>query len=186
MKKLLLGIIIFVYTLPVFCVGCLSKINGYKLVDNTTFQFEVDGKKTCFFAFYTLNPDPMVDVSGNGNSGDSIWYGYYNITNSNRIYEFPKPSDTDWSSVCSINAISFYDMNGDKKSDVSVIGSCNKNPVNYTVPFVFIRSDNKYVLDENVYKNLYGFIGLSINDLQAYIKSPKLYFKVLVERNNKL
>ena len=81
----------------------------------------------------------MIDLKGNGNLGDALWYGYYQINNPLKIYEFPKPSDTYWSSLCSINAISFYDMNGDKIPDVTVIGSCDNDAINYTVPFVFIR-----------------------------------------------
>jgi len=185
-EKLFFGIMMLVHVSSAFPVsGCLSEIIGYKVVANTVFKFSIDKKKACFFAFYTTNPDPIIDIGGNGNAGDSIWYGYYKIRSPDKIHEFPKPSDTDWSSVCSINAISFYDMNGDKKPDVTVVGSCNKNSINYTIPFVFIQKDNKYTFDESVYKNLYGFIDLTITDVRAYIKSPKSYFKVLEERNKK-
>ncbi len=185
MWKLFLRIMMLLYILPAFAGknSCSSKIVGYRVVESSVFQFVTDGKKACFFAFYTLNPDPIVDVKGNGNLGDTIWYGYYRINNSSKIYEFPKPSGTDWSGVCSIDAISFYDMNNDKKPDVTVIGSCDKNTMNYTIPFVFISSGNNYVLEENVYRSLYGFFGLTVNDVRAYIKSPKSYFKVLEERN---
>ncbi len=70
-------------------------------------------------------------------------------------------------------------MHGDKKRDVTVIGSCDQNAINYTVPFVFMRRGNKYIIDEDVYNNLYGFIGLTISDIQKYIKSPITYFKKL-------
>jgi len=175
-KKLLLEIMMLVFVLPAFANNdCSSSvIVGYKVVANSVFKFAVDEQTACFFAFYTANPDPVVDAKGNGNLGEAIWYGYYLISKPNRIYEFSKPSDLDWSAVCSIDAISFRDMNGDKKSDVTIISSCNKNTMNYSIPIVFIRTGKKYVLHEAVYKNLYGHLGLTVDDVSAYIKSQKL------------
>lgn len=119
------------------------------------------------------------------NLGDALWYGYYKINNAIKIYEFPKPSSTDWGSVCSINAISFYPMHGGKKRDVTIIGSCTKQNVgNYTFPFVFTWQGDKYVLDEDVYSNLFGFISLTVADVRAYIKSPDTCYKFLKNRFN--
>ena len=100
-----------------------------------------------------------------------------------RSYEFPKPLGNGWSSVCSIDAISFYAMHGDHLPDVTVIGSCNKNAINYTIPFVFLRHGDEYILDEKVYSGIYGLIGLTVADVRAYIKSPETYYKVLEERS---
>lgn len=184
MKKLILKIMMLLFVLPAFAdKNCSSVIVGYKVVANSVFKFDVDEKKACFFAFYTTNPEPMVDVKGNGNSGDTIWYGYYQISNPKRIYEFPKPSDPYWTMVCSIDAISFRDMNGDKKPDVTIIGACDRNSMNYTVPFVFFRSGGKYIFNEAVYNRLFGFFSLTVNDISKYIKSPKSYGRVLDERN---
>ena len=187
MKGFILGMILFISALSVFANknNCSSKIIGHNVLVNSVFQFAVDKKKACFFAFYTENPEPMVDVKGNGNDGDAVWYGYYQVSSPEKIYEFPKPLDTGWANVCSIDAISFYDMNGDKQPDVTVIGSCNRNAIHYTFPFVFIWNGNKYVLNKNVYRTLYGFLSLTVADVRAYIKAPKLYIKVL-ERDNKL
>ena len=161
---------------------CKLELKGYKLVKKSLYPFVIDKEKACFFAFYTTNPDPTFDAHGNGNTGDAIWYGYYKLTNPNKIYEFPKPPGTDWSGVCSIDAISFYAMHGDKKHDVTVIGSCDKNAINYTIPFVFIWKGDKYVLDEDVYRSLYGFIALTVVDVREYIKSPKSQYKILRDR----
>ena len=150
---------------------CLAKIHGFRLVKNTSFNFVANEKKSCFFAYYTNNPDPTVDVKGNGNKGQSIWYGYYHLSNPNKIYEFPKPLSADWSEVCSINAISFIDMDGDGTRDVTVIGSCDQNAINYTIPFVFLWRGNKYILDKDAYINLYGSIGLTVADVRQYIRS---------------
>ncbi len=101
--------------MPVFAknTSCTLHINGYKVVKGSVFPFTVDKEKACFFAFYTKNPDPAVDTKGIGNLDDTFWYGYYLIKKPNRIYEFPKPSNTFWSSVCSLEAVSFIDMDGD-------------------------------------------------------------------------
>lgn len=75
-------------------------------------------------------------------------------------------------------------MNGDGKADITVIGACNKqNAINYTYPFVFIRQGNSYLLDEKVYSNLFGFIGLSISDIRAYTAVPQVYFSILNNKN---
>ena len=158
--------------------NCLTKINGYKIVKNTTFTFMANEIKSCFFAFYTKNPDPTVDVKGNGNTGQSIWYGYYHMSSPNKIYQFPKPSSIDWGLVCNINAISFIDMDGDGVRDVTVIGSCDQNAINYTIPFVFISRGNKYILDKDAYINLYGSIGLTVADVRKYIGSVAKTFKI--------
>lgn len=186
MKDFILGLILLTSALSVFAEknSCSSKIIGYKVLVNSVFPFTVDEKKACFFAFYTKNPAPMIDVKGNGNDGDAVWYGYYLDSNPKKIYEFPKPLDTEWANVCSIDAISFYDMNGDKKPDVTIIGACDRNAINYTFPLVFIRSGHKYVLNEDVYQNLYGFYSLTVADVRAYIKSPESYIKVL-QRDNR-
>lgn len=185
MRKFLLGGLMLMYVLIVFASKdiCKSEIIGYKIVKNSVFPFKVDKKKSCFFAFYTTNPDPTTDAKGNGNLGDAIWYGYYQKSNPDKIYEFPKPSGINWNDVCSINAVSFYDMNGDKIPDVTIIGSCDKNAINYSIPLVFIWHGDKYLLDEDVYRGIYGFIGLTVADVREYIKSPESYFKVLEARN---
>lgn len=187
MRNFLLKIMMLMYLLPVFANNneCTSKIIGFKIVKNSVYPFTVDNEKACFFAFYTVNPEPMVGTRGNGNLGDSLWYGYFIMDNPRQIYQFPKPSDTDWGMVCSIEAISFYPMHGGKKRDVTIIGSCDKqNAVNYTVPFVFTWTGNKYVLDEDVYSSLFGFVSLTVTDVRQYIKSSDSYYKVLKERNN--
>jgi hypothetical protein len=180
------GVVILIHqlSLPVYAdnIRCASKISGYKLVKNSPYRFMVGKEKVCFFAFYTTNPNPIVDIKGNGNDGDAIWYGYYKLTNRDKIYEFPKPDDKDWGGVCSINAISFCAMHGNKKRDVTVIGSCDKSLINYTIPFVFSWQGDKYVLDEDVYRSLYGFIGLTVADVREYIKSPESQYKILSAR----
>ena len=146
MKTQLLGLFMLLYVLPAFAENntCTLVPVGYKVVKNTLFPFSVDGKKACFFAFYTVNPYPYVDRYGTGNPGDAIWYGYYELRNPNKIIEFPKPSNPYWGLICTIEAISFWDMNGDKKPDVTIIGSCDRNPFNSTYPIVFIRSGGQY------------------------------------------
>ncbi|CEG56768.1 hypothetical protein [Legionella fallonii] len=185
MKKLLLIIITLVYvtSAPADINKCLSKIRGYKVVKSTVYSFTVDKEKACFFAFYITNPAPGTDVHGDGNTGDSLWYGYYKMNNPDKIYEFPKPKNNLWSSICTIHAVSFYPMHGGKKRDVTIIGACDKqNAVNYTFPLVFIWQGDKYVLDDDVYKALYGAIALTVADVREYIKFPMTQYKVLRDR----
>lgn len=188
MREFLSGIVMLMHVLLAFAdnINCNSAIVGYKTVANSRFPFSVDGKKACFFAFFTPNPDPTLYPNGNGNRGDTVWYGYYELSNPDKIYEFPKPSDTDWCRICRIEAISFWDMNGDKKPDVTIIGSCDSNVTNQTFPLVFIRSGNKYILNEDVYMNLYGYINLTVADVRGYIKSSSRgsYRKVLERRSD--
>ena len=129
MRTFLLIMVMLMHVLPSVAGNstCKSVPIGYKVVANTLFPFSVDGKKACFFAFYMTNPEPVEYLNGNGNLGDTVWYGYYELRNPDKIYEFPKPSDTYWSMVCCVEAVSFWDMNDDKKPDVTVIGSCDKN-----------------------------------------------------------
>lgn len=163
---------------------CSSKIDRYRVVENSVYPFFVDKEAACFFAYYTVNPAPKIYAKGNGNTGDSLWYGYYKVKNPKSIYEFPKPKDVFWSDVCSISAISFYPMHGGKKRDVTVIGSCDKqNALNHTFPFVFVWSGDQFVLDNDVYDYLFGFISLTVADIREYIKSPNEYYKVLDERS---
>lgn len=185
MRHLLGGCLLLMYVLICFANknNCSSEIEGYKVVKNSIYSFIVDNEKSCFFAFYTTNPEPMTDIKGNGNLGDAIWYGYYKMREPIIVHEFPKPLGTDWSGVCTVDAISFYSMYGDKKPSVTVIGSCDKNSINYTVAFVFIRQGKKYVLDEKLYITLYGYIGMTVADVREYIRSPASYFKVLEARN---
>lgn len=185
MWKFLFGIMMLMQIGSLFATNnkvCASTIEGYKLVKNSLYPFVIDGQDACFFAFYTTNPDPSVDVKGNGNPGDAIWYGYYKLNNAHKIYLFPKPSSSNWGQVCTIDAVSFYDINNDGIRDVTVIGSCDKEAINYTIPFVFIREGNKYILDEDLYNRLFGFIALTINDIRTYFKSPN-YYKVLKNRS---
>lgn len=174
--------------LPGFAVKnkCILEINGYKVIENSVYPFVVDKEKACFLAFYTTNPDPVVGAQGDGNLGDAVWYGYYKINNPGKIYEFPKPlSGKAWSNVCSIAAISFYPMHGGKTRDVTIIGTCDKqNVMNATFPFVFTWQGDKYVLDEDVYSNLFGFISLTVADVRAYIKSPNTCYQFLKNRFN--
>lgn len=187
MKKFFLGIMALMCMLPALgnVNKCVSKVVGYKVLKNSIYPFVVNKEKACFFAFYTANPEPMTDVQGDGNLGDALWYGYYLMGDPGKIYEFPKPKDKFWGSVCSISAISFYPMHGGKKRDVTIIGSCDKqNTGNYTFPFVFIWKGNKYVLDEDVYSSLYAFVSLTVADVRAYIKSPDTCYKILKNRFN--
>ena len=161
---------------------CALKLVGYKLVENSVFPFTIENEKACFFAYYTTNPNPMTDARGDGNLGDSIWYGYYKIKDIKKIYDFPKPSDTLWGHVCSINAISFYPMHGGTKRDVTIIGSCDKyNAMNHTYPFVFVWQKDRFVLDKTLRIALHGFVGLSVDDVRKYIRSPVAYY--LKKRN---
>jgi len=183
--KFSIGIIIFLFSTSIFAEQnkCKSEIKNYKLVEHTTYSFTAGKERACFFAFYTTNIDPMIDPQGNGNLGDAVWYGFYKLNNPSKIYEFPKPSDTFWTNVCSIDAISFYPMHGGKQRDVTVIGSCNKqNAINYTFPFVFIWRGNKFILDKQV-NGLLGYISLTVADIREYIKSPETYYKVLRKEN---
>ena len=83
--------------------------------------------------------------------------------------------------VCHLDAVSFGDINNDKKREVTVIGSCNTGLLKNTYAFVFIRKGHTYVLDEKLYRSLYALMDLSIEDVRKYIKSPE-YLKVLEER----
>lgn len=160
---------------------CASELAGFKLVKNSVFPFFIENKKACFFAFHTINPDPLSDVRGNGNLGDSIWYGYFYPKKPDKIHEFPKPPDTDWSGVCTLNSVSFYAMYGDKKHNVTVIGSCDRSPINYTIPFVFSWNGTGFVLDEKLYRSLFGLINLTDAEVRKYIKFPR-YYKALENR----
>lgn len=177
--------ILFLFT-PIWAYAskCHIVAQGYNVIDGTTYPFLFGDEQACFFAFYTPNPEPIIDASGNGNQGDSVWFGYYKLSQPGTIYEFPKPDSMYWSSVCSVEAVSFYAMHGNAQRDVTVIGSCNKqNPINYTYPFVFIKKGNKYELD-NTYKALYGFVGLTIADIRNYIQSPNTQYIFLRDRYN--
>jgi hypothetical protein len=160
---------------------CKSEIIGYKVLKESVYPFIIDKKKACFFAFRTANPNPMIDTKGDGNLGDSLWYGYYLKKAPSKIYEFPKPSSNDWSDVCNISAISFYPMHGGQKRDVTVIGTCHNA---YSYPFVFIWQDGKFILDEDVFTSLYAVIALTISDIREYIKSPDTLYKSLRDRSN--
>ena len=71
-------------------------------------------------------------------------------------------------------------MHGGKKRDVTIIGSCDKyNAINYTIPFVFVWQKDRFVLDKTTYMELFGFVGLTVDDVRKYIKSPVEYYKVL-------
>lgn len=181
MMRLFLYFFFLIYSLIAFSGTCTTKVKGYRLVSDSVYPFSFDKDKACFFAFYTQNPD----VGGEPRIDDNaIWYGYYKIKNPSKIYEYPKPPDNLWGAVCNISAVSFYDMNGDGKADITVIGSCNKrNAINYTYPFVFIRQENSYVLDEKVYSNLFGFVGLNISDIRAYIAAPRVFYSLLNHKN---
>jgi hypothetical protein len=188
-KSFLLGIVILIYAVPV-CANknnCATAITGYKVVKNSVYPFFIDKEKACFFAFYTPNPEFIAGTSGTNNlSKNTLWYGYYKTNKPSEIIEFPKPSDPYWGAVCHINAVSFYDMNGDNVRDVTVIGSCDHIGVfKYRYPFVFIRQGNQYIFDDAVYTNLYGFIDLSITDIQTYMKNPQKYYKILRDRYKK-
>ncbi|USQ13717.1 hypothetical protein J2N86_13740 [Legionella lytica] len=170
-----------IYPLMVFSGTCTTRVEGYNLVSNSLYPFSFDKDKACFFAFYTTKPDVVGESRMDDNA---IWYGYYKIKNPSKIYEYPRPLDKLWGAVCDISAVSFYDMDGDGKADITVIGSCNKrNAINYTYPFVFIRQGNSYVLDEKVYSNLFGFVGLNISDIRAYIAAPGVYYSLLKHKN---
>lgn len=183
--RLFLYVFFLIYPVITFSGTCTTKVKGYHLVRNSLYPFSFDKEKACFFAFYTANPDTKDGAIKGDNPGNAIWYGYYKINDPSQIYEYPKPLDKLWGAVCSISAVSFYDMNGDGKADITVIGACNKqNAINYTYPFVFIRQGNSYVLDEKVYSNLFGFIGLSISDIRAYTAAPQVYFSILNNKNS--
>ena len=162
--------------------SCSSTVNGYRILDKTVFQFSIDKKNCCFFAFYTKNPFPNIGADGNGNDGDSVWFGYYDTDKPTNIYELPKPSSDDWGGMCSVDAVSFYDMNGDKKPDITVIGSCKRNAINYTIPFVFIRKGNGFVFNRKVYSDIYGVIGLTVSDVRKYIKTNGANYGELKDR----
>lgn len=165
---------------------CNNALKGYRIVNGSVYPF-MDGKsKACFFAFYTKNPDDKPDVQGNGNTGDAIWYGYYKIKFPSVIYQLPKPDNIMWSGVCSIEAISFKGMYNNRQRNITIIGSCDKNAKNYTFPFIFSRRGSGYSIDKNIFFNLYGILGLTIEDLQKYIKNPDSYFYVLQNREKKI
>ena len=165
--------------------ACMHQIPGYNIVKDSVFPFTSGIDKACFFAFYTTNPEPRKGVRGEGNLGNSLWYAYYKEADPTKIYEFPKPEDTnDWKEVCTINAISFYAMHYKKQSDVTIIGSCDDNAINYNFPFVFYLKNGTYVLDEDLYHSLYGFIALTVADLRAYVRSPESEYIILKKRND--
>ena len=190
MRTFLLRMMLLMYVLPVAAGNSTCKSAppvGYKVVKNTLFPFSVDGEKACFFAFYMTNPKPVVYPNGNGNPGDTLWYGYYELRNPNKIIEFPKPQDTRWCRICRVDAVSFGDMNGDKKPDVTIIGSCDYNTMHQTFPLIFIRRGGQYILDEDMYKNLHGAIELTVADVRGYLKSPfsVSYHKALEKKYKK-
>lgn len=184
MKNCILNTLLLVSMVPVFGgqINCNPDVIGYKVLKKSMYPFFVGKDKACFFAFYTTNPDPGIDTKGNGNLGDSVWYGYYKINDSKKIYEFPKPSDNDWGNVCTIDAISFLPMHGNRKRDVTIIGSCENNVHNLTFPLVFILQGGKFILDEEVYRDLHGMIALTVEDVRQYIKSPETQYTYLSER----
>ncbi|USQ13716.1 hypothetical protein J2N86_13735 [Legionella lytica] len=191
MKNFILAVFILLQPWPSFANkgDCSTTIDGYKVVKNSVYPFLIDKDKACFFAFYVdkaqLN---YAEENHDDNFEDeAMWYGYYKLSSPHHIIEFPKPSDLLWLGICRINAISFYDMNGDGVRDVSVIGSCNHlSSLKYTYPLVFIRYKDKYIFNEDVYSRLYGFIDLTIADIHAYIKDPKNNYQLLRNRYNKL
>lgn len=71
--------------------GCSAEVDGYKVLKQSVYAFRIDSEKACFFAFYTVNPEPGVDAKGVGNTGDAIWYAYYKLNNPDKIYRFPIP-----------------------------------------------------------------------------------------------
>ena len=159
---------------------CNSKLEGYKVVPNSHLSFSVGGRKACFFAFYTPNPALL---PYEGNIGDALWYGYYELQQPNKIYEFTKSRDNFWTAVCSIEAISFENMYGGKIPAVAILGSCNKNTSHYIHPLVFVRRDAHYYdLDDRVYfLGVRKSVGLSIADLRAYTKALE-YIDILKKR----
>lgn len=164
---------------------CMKSIHGYKVVEDSAFPFVSNKERACFFAFYVENKDLGLDSLGNENYRDAIWYAYYKANEPTKIIELPKPDgDRHWRQVCNIDAVSFYSMHNKNQSDITVIGSCDNNPVNYTFSFVFYLKDGKYVLDEGVYKKLYGFIALTVADIREYVKSPETQYKKLKRRND--
>lgn len=185
MNKCVIGFLSLMHSLPGLASinNCTSDIKNYKILKDSLYPFNAGKDKSCFFAFYTNNPDPISDARGNGNIGDSLWYAYYRLNEPHKIYEFPKPSDTFWGSVCSLEAVSFQAMYGNGKRNVTVIGGCNKyNAINYNTSFVFTWKNDKYVLDEDVYSGLFGVIGLTVADVRNYIKKPDLYYDILHHR----
>ena len=56
MKHVVLGILMGLVALHVFAdAACSKTLSKYKVVPNSTYPFDIKGKKHCFFAFYTVN-----------------------------------------------------------------------------------------------------------------------------------
>ena len=153
--------------------SCPSGVQGYRVVPNSMFEFSQDGRKECFFAFYTENVNKHSGASGVGNEGDAVWYAHLGPNNS--VQEFAKPTDfepEDWQDICRVDAVSFMDINGDGLRDVTVIGACG-TPI-YRSPFVFLRKKDDYVLDV---KTLFAFSGhnlITISDVKKFFKTGEL------------
>lgn len=77
-------------------------------------------------------------------------------------------------------------MNQDGVRDVTVIGVCDRHVLNYAIPFVFIRKNGNYVLDEELFNNLYGVIALTIDDIRKYIKNPNKYHEAFQKDGNQI
>lgn len=161
-------------------MSCTFNIPMHKVIKKFVLPFFIEKKEACFFAYYVRNPMPTQGPSGNGNRYDAIWYAYYFIDNPTKIFYFPKPKDFLWTDICTLNYVSFLDMNGDRLPDVTIIGSCNRqNFINYEFPLVFIRNKKNFRLHLKSYLYLHGFVGLSIPNIKGYLASPKKVFSIL-------
>ena len=158
---------------------CTEELKGYKIVPNSRFSFSVDGKKACFFSYYTKELNSKMFASGNRTPGNTLWYGYYEPNKLDKIHHFPKPSDMYASNgICDLDAISFQDINGDNQADVTVIGSCDQNVSHPTVPLVFMRREGEYIFIDNVYTQLQRVRNLTVAEIREFIKYSE-YIKML-------
>jgi hypothetical protein len=157
---------------------CPSDVTGYKVVQNSVFPFKKNGRQECFFAFYAANSDRSLDAHGSGNPGESIWYARFRPGGS--VTEFGRPSrgasnqDWLWQDVCDIDAVSFVDINGDRRRDVTVIGTCLKSARMFRRYFVFLRNGDNYVLDEKTLHSLLGHNSLEIADVKKFSRTGVL------------
>lgn len=157
--------------------NCPRQVDGYRIVPGSIFEFSKENKE-CFFAFYTENPDKSAaGTDGCGNFTDAVWYAHISQLPNSAVQEFPKPEAddaSDWQIMNKMAAVSFQDINGDKKPDVIVVGSNDQCTTTFNRPFVFLNKGNHFDLDYSVTMAFSGHNLATVADVKKYIKTGHL------------